>query len=239
MVPPTFVAAVGPVPLDVAPLLLVLLAAWGAGWGAKRVGMPAVLGELLAGILLGPPLLGLLSEGVGLDAVAELGILLMMLAIGLHVDLDDVMAARGPGVLAAIGGFVVPAAAGTAVLMAFDYEFLGALFVGLALGVTSLATKSRILNDLDLFGTRIAHVLVAGALLSDTAILIAFAGVLGFVELGSFDAGNVALVVAEVIAFILGVVFFETVPNLWSITGALLVLASVLLLGRRATPARR
>ena len=196
------VAAAGPVPLDLAALLGVLVAAWIAGRLAQRVGMPAVLGELLAGVILGPPMLGLLGAGDGLDVVAELGILLMMLAIGLHVDLDDVLQAKGPGILAAVGGFLVPAAAGTAVLMVFGYDLLAALFVGLALGVTSLATKSRILADLDLFGTRIAHVLVAGALLSDTAILVAFAAIMGFVQLGGFDLAGTALVAVEVVAFL-------------------------------------
>lgn len=202
MIPTMPLAAAGPVTLDLAALLGVLAAAWIAGRAAERVGMPSVLGELLAGVILGPPLLGLLHDGPGLDVVAELGILLMMLAIGLHVDLDDVLQAKRPGILAAVGGFVVPAAAGTAVLVAFGFELLAGVFVGLALGVTSLATKSRILADLDLFGTRIAHVLVAGALLSDTAILVAFAAIMGFVELGGFDVTGTALVAAEVMGFL-------------------------------------
>lgn len=164
-------------PLDSLALTLVLVAAWGGGALATRVGYPAVLGELLVGVLLGPPVLGLLSSGEGLAAIGELGIILMMAYIGTEIDLDNLRRASRAGVLAAVGGFVVPFAGGFAVTILFGYDAIAAVFVGAAVGVTSLATKSRILADLGLFDTRIAYVLVAGALLSDTATLVLFAGV--------------------------------------------------------------
>ena len=69
-------AGAGP-PIDLMGLALVLIAAWSAGWVANHFGYPAVLGELVAGIVLGPPLLGLLSDGEGLVVIGELGIVLM------------------------------------------------------------------------------------------------------------------------------------------------------------------
>lgn len=72
-------AATTELPIDLTALLLILVAAWIAGGLATRLGYPAVLGELLAGIVLGPPLLGVLSGGEGLVAIGELGIILMML----------------------------------------------------------------------------------------------------------------------------------------------------------------
>lgn len=190
-------------PLDLAPLLLVLVAAWAGGWVARRAGFPSVLGELVAGVVLGPPLLGVLGDGAGLDVLAELGVLIMMLAIGTSLDLDDLRRASVPGALAAVGGFVVPAALGAGTVMLFGGDLIAALFIGAALGVTSLATKSRILADLDLFDTRIAHVLMAGALLSDTAVLIAFAVLLGFAEAGTVELGELALVSGQVVLFLL------------------------------------
>jgi Kef-type K+ transport system membrane component KefB len=72
--------------LDVLNLLLVLLAALGGGWVATRLGYPAILGELAAGITLGPPLLGLLELEDGLAVFGKLGVVLLMLYIGLHLD---------------------------------------------------------------------------------------------------------------------------------------------------------
>lgn len=206
-------AGVGP-PVDLLPLALVLLAAWGAGWAATRLGYPAVLGELVAGIVLGPPLLGLLHDGTGLAAIGELGIVLMMLYIGTEIDLADLRRASRAGLLAAVGGFVVPFSAGVATMLLFGFDGTAAVFVGAAVGVTSLATKSRILADLRLFDTRIAYVLVAGALLSDTATLVLFAGVLSFHE-GVGGAGQTAMVAVRAVGFfVLMAVAGVVVPRL-------------------------
>ena len=84
---------------------------------------------------------------------------------------------------------------------------MGATFVGIAAGVTSLTTKSRILVDLRLLDTRVAHVMMAGALISDTISLILFAGVLGALEAGALDLAGIAIVGFKVIAFF-AVAFF-------------------------------
>lgn len=186
---------------DIVSLLGILLTAWIAGRLAVRAGFPAILGELVGGIVAGPAVLGLLYEGAGLEALGELGVILMMLYIGVEIDLDDLRRASRAGLLAAAGGFVVPAVLGYVVVVGLGGDTLAGLFVAIAVGVTSLATKSRILVDLDLLDTRIAHVLIAGALLSDTATLVMFAAIIGFVELGGFDVAGTTRVAAEAIAF--------------------------------------
>lgn len=189
-------------PVDVLALLGVLLAAWGAGWVATRLGYPAVLGELLAGILIGPPVLGLISDAAGLEVVAELGVLLMMVWIGTELDLDNLRKASKAGLYAAIGGFVVPFAGGLLVMRLFGFDWIAAVFVGAAVGVTSLATKSRILADLGLFDTRIAYVLMVGALVADTSTLVVFAGILSFgAEDGGGGVAATASVLAQAVAF--------------------------------------
>lgn len=160
-------------------LALVLAAALLGGRLAIRFGYPAILGEIAAGILFGPPVVGLLASNGAIEVLGEFGILLMMLYIGMHLDLSELRKASVPGLLAAVGGFLVPTVAGMVLMLAVGRTFLEALFVGLAMGVTSLATKSRILVDLKILDTRIAHVLVAAALLSDVAVLVVFAAVVG------------------------------------------------------------
>lgn len=170
---------------DLLNLLLVLVAAFLGGRVVARIGYPAVLGELVIGILLGPPLLGLLHGGEALSVLAEIGVLTMMLYIGMEIDPKELGKASWAGVLAAIGGFVVPFAGAFAVTWYFlpDWDqgprLMAALFVGTAAGVTSLSTKSRILVDLKLLDTRLAHVMMAGALLSDTLCLIIMSAIIG------------------------------------------------------------
>jgi Kef-type K+ transport system membrane component KefB/mannitol/fructose-specific phosphotransferase system IIA component (Ntr-type) len=182
-------------------LLFVLLAAWLAGNVAERFRYPSVLGELLVGIVLGPPILGILVTTEALSVLADLGVLLMMLYIGMETDPRGLAKASWAGLLAAVGGFFTPFVLAYLTVMAFGGTMLGALFVGIAAGITSLATKSRILVDLQILDTRVAHVLMAGALISDTLALIAFAAILGVVDVGTIDISNLGLVTLRALLF--------------------------------------
>ncbi|NND83632.1 MAG: sodium:proton exchanger [Acidimicrobiia bacterium] len=188
--------------LDVLALLLVLAAALGGGWVANRLGYPAILGEIMAGIVLGPPLLGLLTTNDAISVIGKLGVVLLMLYIGLHLDPGDLGKAAKPAAWASLGGFIVPAALGFGLMVLVGYDPIAATFVAVAMGVTSLATKSRILVDLGILNTRIAHVLMAGALFSDVAALIVFAAVLGIGATGAFAAGTIASAALSAIAFL-------------------------------------
>jgi len=182
-------------------LLLVLVAAWLGGLLATRLGYPSVLGELLAGMLLGPPLLGVLHGSEALAVVGELGVLLMMLYIGMEIDPRELGRASKGGVLAALGGFITPFVACYLIIYYVTGSAYAAMFVGVAAGVTSLATKSRILVDLQLLDTRIAHVMMAGALIADTLSLLIFAGIIGVAQFGSMSVMDLALVGLKALAF--------------------------------------
>lgn len=193
--------------LDVLNLTLVLAAALAGGWVANRFGYPAILGELGAGILLGPPLLGLLGADDALAVIGKLGVVLLMLYIGLHLDPRDIGGATKAGLLAAFGGFVVPAGLGFGLMMALNGDPVASTFVAVAMGVTSLATKSRILVDLGILNTRVAHVLMAGALFSDVAALIIFAGILGLAATGAVAIGGIALTAFKAAFFLIAAWF--------------------------------
>jgi Kef-type K+ transport system membrane component KefB/Trk K+ transport system NAD-binding subunit len=199
-------------------LLLVLLAAWIAGTLVTRVGYPSIFGELVVGIILGPPLLGLLESSEALSVLAELGVLLMMLYIGMEIDVKELYKASWGGFLAAIGGFITPfALAYVVVTLLFNGTTMAGLFVGIAAGVTSLATKSRILSDLKLLDTRIAHVMMAGALIADTLSLIVFAAIISLADVGTLEVGRLLVVGAEVTAFFVVSVFMglKVFPIAW------------------------
>lgn len=182
-------------------LVLTLVVALLCGGLAARLGYPAILGELAGGIVFGPPVLGLLERTAGLTVLAEVGVLLMMLYIGMEIDPRELGRASWAGFLAAIGGFLCPFALGYAAMIAYGADSISALFVGMAMGVTSLATKSRILVDLKLLNTRIAHVMMAGALLSDTAALVLFAAVLTLASTGALGASELGATLLNATAF--------------------------------------
>jgi Kef-type K+ transport system membrane component KefB len=199
-------------------LVLVLLAAWIGGNLATRFGYPSVLGELIAGILLGPPLLGLLTPNEATQVLAQVGVLLMMLYVGLEINFNDVKRASWPGFLAAVGGFIVPAVMGYALSHAFGFDFIASLFIGMAMGVTALVVKSRILLELNILDTRISHVMMVGSLITDTLCLIIFAGILSLSEVGSLDVAQIALILLKVAAFFVVTWFvgLKIVPRLYA-----------------------
>src|SRR5574342_1388405 len=99
-------------------LVLVWLAAKLAGEGMERIGQTAVLGELLAGVIVGPGVLGLVHESAVLHALAELGVLVLLLEVGLESDIGDLLRAGLQATLVAFVGVVLPFAVGYAVMYA-------------------------------------------------------------------------------------------------------------------------
>jgi Kef-type K+ transport system membrane component KefB len=202
----------------------VLAAALIGGRIVARLGYPSILGELIAGMVIGPPALGWIAGSETLTVLGEVGILLMMLYIGMHLNLGDLRKASGPGLLAAIGGFVVPAGLGFGLMMLTGHTTLEAIFVGLAMGVTSLVTKSRILVDLRILDTRVAYVLMAAALISDLTVLVVFAAIVGpDAAPGSFTLANAGLAGLKAIAFglLASLVGLRLVPPLGKLLGRL------------------
>ena len=203
--------------IDLLNLLLVLTLAWIFGILAERVGYPALMGELLAGILFGPAVLGILHSTPAIEIFAELGVFLLMIYVGMEVDLHDLFALGPQALMVALGGFVVPFALGY-----LAGGFIGAtveqsLFIGIAMAATSLATKSRILVDLDVLDTRIAGVLLGGALLSDVGVMVVFAGIMGFIETGDVTVQGIAMVAGQALAFFVValVVGDRVLPYVW------------------------
>src|SRR6187402_159697 len=118
-------------------LLIVLVAAKLAAEVAERVRLPAVLGEIVAGIVIGPSVLGLVElggeRGVSLTTLAELGVLLPLLPVGMEMDLGELGRVGGAAMTVAVIGVVVPFAAGAGVGIAFGQETNTAIFIGAAL----------------------------------------------------------------------------------------------------------
>jgi Kef-type K+ transport system membrane component KefB len=203
--------------IDLLNLLLVLTLAWIFGLLVERIGYPALMGEILAGILFGPALLGLLRPSEPLDIFAELGVFLLMIYVGMEVDIHDLFELGPQALMVAVGGFVVPFGLGYAVGGIIGATIEQALFIGIAMAATSLATKSRILVDLDILDTRIAGVLLGGALLSDVGVMVVFTGIMGFIETGEVTALGLGVVAGKALLFfaVALVIGDKPLPYIW------------------------
>jgi Kef-type K+ transport system membrane component KefB len=202
--------------LSIATLLVtlaaILLAAKLLGDLAERIGQPAVLGELVAGVMLGPSLLGIIpAEGPMaeiLHVVAELGVILLLFEIGLETDLRE-MFRVGPAALAvAAVGVLIPFALGYAYWTAggpgvpVDSGSTAAIFIGATLTATSVGITARVLSDLDRMRTREARVILGAAVIDDVLGLVILTVVSGIAAGGAVSLLGIARVLGLAVGFL-------------------------------------
>jgi Kef-type K+ transport system membrane component KefB len=187
-------------------LVLVWLAAKVAGEAMERVGQTAVLGELLAGVLIGPGVLGLVHESPALHALAELGVLILLFEVGLESDLGELLRAGLQATLVALVGVAVPFAVGYGVMSWLGHPALLAVFVGATFTATSVGITARVLADLGRLGDGAARVVLGAAVVDDILGLIILAVVTGVAQTGSVSLGAVGLLAAKAVVFLVAAV---------------------------------
>jgi Kef-type K+ transport system membrane component KefB len=184
-----------------ASLLVVLVAAKVAGELFERLKQPAVIGELLVGIAIGPHALGLVHPTSALQVVSSIGVAVLMFAVGLETRSSEVFKVGRQAMIVAAGGVVLPLAAGYAFGHFLGYSQPEALFVGTALVATSVGITARVLADRGLIATRVARIVLAAAVIDDVLGMLVLSIVTGVARNG-LDFGSVALALAEAVAFI-------------------------------------
>ena len=173
---------------------------------AERIGQPAVLGELLAGIALGPSALGLVPLSEGIMLLAEVGVALLLFEVGLETDLPELLRVGGPALCVALAGMVLPFLGGYGLTKALGYPPLTALFVGAALTATSIGITARVLSELGALKTREGQIILGAAVLDDVLGLIVLAIVSRVAETGEVAVGTAVKSGAFAILFLVAAV---------------------------------
>jgi len=200
-------------------ILVVLVAAKVAAEVTERIGIPVVVGEILAGLIIGPSVLNLVSAGDVLRVLAELGVILLLLDVGLEMDLAELTAVGRAALLVASIGVVVPFAGGMAVGVAFGLPGKEALFVGAALTATSVGITARVFGDLRSLATTEARTVLAAAVADDVMGLLVLTVVVRLATSGHVSALDVAVVVGVALAFLMAVsaLAVRVVPGVFSL----------------------
>lgn len=199
---PLPVAAAGPIADTLLALFLVLLAAKVGDEIFKRIGQPAIVGEILAGIVIGPSVLGIVSPGETLEVFAELGVVFLLFWVGLETRLSDLRQVGGVATRVGVFGMILPMVAGVAAAEAFGAETKTSLFVGAALVATSVGITSAVLIDLGALKTLAARTILGAAVIDDVLAMIVLAIAVGIAE-GGLDVASVLLVIALALGFVL------------------------------------
>jgi Kef-type K+ transport system membrane component KefB len=183
-------------------ILVVLLAAKLAAEVAERVHVPAVVGEILAGVLIGPSVLGLVGHDEVLVVLGELGVILLLLDVGLEMSLAQ-LGAVGRAAIAVAGiGVVVPVLGGAAVGAGFGFSGHTALFLGAALAATSVGITARVFADLRALTSVEARTILGAAVADDVLGLVLLTVVVRIVSEGSVSISGLAAVIGVALAFL-------------------------------------
>ena len=178
-------------------LAIILISARVFSETVARFGIPSVIGELLAGLLIGPSVLGWVSPDTTMKLLAEIGIILLLFEVGMDTDLSRLARSGSKPVVVALIGFTLPFALGYGVsAWVFGLPELTALFVGGTLTATSIGITVRVLDDLGKRHSDEAQIVIGAAVLDDILGVMTLAFLYQFVveQHASFDAlGEVGL----------------------------------------------
>lgn len=212
-------------------VLLIIAFAKAVGELVSRVNQPPIVGELLAGIILGPAVLGFFlspelrsmydvdsEPGAFISNLADFGMLFLMLYAGLQFSPKALRAASWQGSSIAAMGVAVPLALGSVTVMLLGYDGTELAFVSLAIAVTALPVTMRVLVDLEVVRTRTGGTIISAAMVSDAALLLALGLVLSSHQ-GHDSPAELALLSAGfVLFFVLAVLIGRyVVPHIYQL----------------------
>lgn len=192
-------------------LAWILIAAKIAGELSRRAGMSPMIGEILAGVLLGSSFLDLVKAGPMLDLFAEMGIICMIFLIGLETNVDHILKVGRPAALVAVVGVVVPFLGGYLLGEIAGYPRSTSLFLGSILTATSVAVTTRVFMDLGKVGCRVSRTILAAAILDDVLGLLVLSLVLAFTGIGGGNPGG-RLEVAALFLFVIFPLAWWAIP---------------------------
>ncbi|MEA1930715.1 MAG: cation:proton antiporter [Euryarchaeota archaeon] len=208
-------------------LAVLLFVARALGEAVSAVGQPAVVGELLAGVVLGPSILGVVAPTVYadlfvvsesqfhlLEIVSWIGLIMLLIVTGLETDVDLVVSKGRTALLLSLGGITVPFATGFALGWYLPAEFVAtadgrlvfSLFIATAMSISAIPVIAKVLIELDVIRRDIGQLILAAGMVDDTIGWILLATVAGLAQRGVVDLGAAATTVLSVIVF-LGVAF--------------------------------
>ncbi len=202
-------------------LLILFVAAKLVGEVFIRIGQPAVIGELLVGVVLGPYAFGLIGRPgpellelfhddpaaagealqLALEVFAEVGVVVLLFFVGLETRLDDMLKVGWRAAIVGMLGVLLPFVSGTALMLALGEPAVESLFIGVALVATSVGITARVLRDLGVLDAREARIILGAAVFDDILGLLMLTIVSGIGSTGEVNVGRVAAIAALALGF--------------------------------------
>ncbi len=189
---------------------IIVFAAKAAGLVSTRLGQPAVIGELLAGLVLGPTVINLLGQpvfstthvGETVVQLGELGVIFLMFVAGLEVDLDEMLKSGRVAVFAGVFGVIAPLIFGTLAALVFHYPLLNSVFIGLILTATSVSISAQTLIELGVLRSKEGLALLGAAVVDDVLVILVLSIFLAITGEAGAGAASIVIVVFRMVVFL-------------------------------------
>lgn len=191
-------------------LAIILVFSKIAGDISVKLGQPSVLGKLLVGILIGPSVLGLVTETETLKEFSQLGVILLMFIAGLETDVDEFKRTGKASTFVGIGGIIFPLLVGYLAGILLGLSTMQSWFLGLLLSATSVSISVQALKEMNQLKSREGTTILGAAVIDDVVVIIALAFLM------SFAGGdiNLSVVILKKVLFFAGAIFvgWKVVP---------------------------
>src|SRR3972149_2901122 len=166
---------------------------------AYRINQSAVVGIILAGIVVGPSLLGLVTYTDFVSTLAHLGAVVLLFTIGLEFSIKDIAKIRY--FVIALFGIIVPELGGFFLASLFDFGFKASVFIGTALTATSIAITANVLREMGKLQTETARAIIGAAVIDDVLALLALSVSEGLVD-GGLSVTSLLITAAKATGFV-------------------------------------
>ncbi len=191
-------------------LAIIVIAAKFCGLLARKCKAPQVVGEIIAGLLIGPCLLGLVAQTEFISQMAEIGVILLMFEAGLETDLKELLKTGPIAFLIACCGVFVPLIGGTLLYMGFygmspwgSESFYRAVFIGVIMTATSVSITVQALRELGKLRGKVGTTILSAAIIDDVIGIVVLTFVIGF---KNPDNKPVKVVISTVLFFVFAVI---------------------------------
>jgi monovalent cation:proton antiporter-2 (CPA2) family protein len=214
-------------------LAIILFASKIAGDISVKLGQPSVLGKLLIGVILGPAVLGIVSDTKTLAELSQIGVILLMFIAGMETDINEFKRTWKASTFVGISGIIVPLFFGFLAGMLMNLTTIEAVFLGLLLSATSVSISVQALKELNMVQSKEGTTILGAAVIDDVVVIIALAFLMSMAGGGEV---NLSIIIMKKVLFFIGAVLvaWKVVPWLLKkfaplkvteslITGALII----------------
>lgn len=196
-------------------LAIIIVAAKLAGSLSVRLGQPAVLGEIIVGVLLGPSVLAFIEPTDTLATFSTIGVILLMFIAGLETDLGEFKRSAKSSSFVGLGGIIIPLFLGYFLGLFMDLSNLQAWFLGVMFSATSVSISVQALKEMNHLKTREGTTILGAAVLDDVVVMIILAFLMSFA--GGQDVSLTWLVIKKVLFFVFAILIaWKVVPWIMS-----------------------